>query len=566
MIAAAIGASVLEHASWGVFGVIFRNVSDDRDLWTSFADISGLVSHAVTVVYVTGAVLCATASKPPSRGWFAASACAAAASMCATWLVPWALAAWNMGDFSTIRWVWRLGIVLWLATAATFALASREKSTSSSLRRGMLVAVGVWIGVYLLAQALAHDPLEAAPRWLALALDLTSMIAEIAWVFVALEQLGAFPESAASLRTRARSAAGIAAVAVCLVGIAVAASAVWVTRYVSSAEPTRDALTTGIVTFAAGAFALRGRRSALVPAIAVTIVLVVVGRLVLGSSARPVADVALAPVRVPRLAVSLPEGTVERKPNLREQGRLTVMTRHADLGLVTLSWYTTHRDPIEDVRNATQGELVNVPFTETLGGRRIEGTLWKLRNITELYATWQCGDLYYLLQLSRYTVDDGALPQIAHRILETASCQPPAADDAPALAIAFTPPPGFHDVSKHPHISVFENDAQEAYSFIWSGEDDYVDALATAPEKLFAAVHAQDAADRATPLPELHIPEREDSVESSTRRVLQIDYGDTRILVTAWRCFSLDVDFVGYYSGRASAEAAEKVLASARCP
>ncbi len=551
--------------------VIALGLVDIRDWFVTYSETTHLVEVGLSVVTAIGAARCALASEGRARRGFATATILILAAQ-VMFFLPWLLS--KLFDLPWTVDMWLLRAPFFASTAAVFAysVAASGLASHRALVRALQIALALDLVIAVISLVFGGDPFDQPPQAIRIASTVADAARQIAWLYLVLDVLAAFAESGdapmATVRATPRRVAGAAAVALCVIGTALAACAWWATRLVSSASTTDRTLVVGIVVFVIGAFVLaRMRRSVpiAVPCL-VAGTLIAAAMAVTRASETPLEHMALVPQHLPGLAISLPDGKVERDIYTQELGKLTILTYHSDIGLVTLSWRRGVRSPIEEIDKVHVSQIDNTPFVEEVHGLTIRGIVFTGPAASRLYASWQCpGDpRWFELEMSRYQPSVEALRGVGRRIFDTIACGDATA--APLFALAFTPPAGYVADAAGQPLRWSSGDA--TLVFYWSPDDDYVDTLASDPGAILEVVGWKEHAGDVTWLPDQAMPTRGKIVESDTRKLAEVVSGDYRVLATAWRCWGLEIDVLGLWIGPSSLprEAAVAALRAARCP
>jgi hypothetical protein len=574
MIVVGVVGAIAVQLTWIVITQLHElGITDDRWWFSAFAETTNVIALGFAVVAAVGAWRCVADSTPPARQQYAAVVVLLIVGH-AGQFVPWLLSLVTDPSWTEILWLQRLVYVAGVAGVFVYALAAKQLANQRALVHSLQVAVVLEVTSSVMSIALGDGPFAQPSAVLRIVTATLTLCRQIAWLYVALDVLGAFASSneapRATVHVLPRRVAGGAAGALCLIGIGLASFALWGTRLVSSGSTTDRTLVLGLVAFVCGAFALASMRRRVPIAVpcAAAAVLIAGGMAVTRANVTPLERMALVAQHLPGLTISLPDGTVDRAVFTRELGQLTVMTYHSDIGLVTLSWRRGQRSPLEGADDVHSPQIADVPFDEQVHGLTIHGVVLSGSNIAQLHVTWRCPDdgRWFKLEVSRYEAGVDVLRGVGHRIFETIACSD--RSDAPPFTLAFTPPAGY--VAKPwpsgEPLRWTHGDAE--LFFYWSADEDLVATLSSDPGALLDVVSWRQHADEVAWLPDEVMAKRGDIVESDTRKVAEVVASDYRVIMTAWRCWGLEIDVVGMWTGPASlpCEAALDALRSARCP
>ena len=377
-------------------------------------------STALRVAVVVAAWMCARCSEPVVRGAYRLFAIGTAiASVC--WLAVWI-------ELTKSDWPARDIVRLFAAGAAITAsvgmLGFARAAARSDARRELVRALRVLVWVGLASAVISYAKSGRAGVWLSTVEYASTLAGALAVAFVAFDLLGGLPRGdapTAHIDARARSVAGAAAIAACIVGIFVAAISLWVTQRTSTEAGATSGAAIGIVVFTSGAFALRwlrkGRASFGYWAGA-TAVLIVGGRFVLVSNALPVDRIDLEKHALPGLEISLPNGRTYERDISHDSGTVDVFSRRDDIGMITVEW---HRRDTEPDRTAYDYRDV---YRRSNGSVEVVGRLDSRTKYGMFDASWQCpGDTrWFTLRLSGLDAGAATLRTLADRIVDTIRC------------------------------------------------------------------------------------------------------------------------------------------------
>jgi hypothetical protein len=510
-------------------------------------EVIGYADIAATLMLVTGATLCAIGSPSGRRRNLFIAVAVLFASYRVLEMSPWLLSLCGVHvSMQTYRGL-TLGMsAVFVAAFSVLALVAYEGIGSKRLGKYALIVVairGVW---FLFTNSSRRDVLGEG-NWSNAIEGLLGLAVLLSGTAVVFDMLGAFKDSEqrapdARLRDQTRGISTFVAIAVAFLGIGLAALALWGTKRTSSVDATKLTLIHGTLLFMGAAIALRAlqhREVHLERFAAATLVVIVAGRVALGAYASPVQHVELETHALPGLSIGLPAGKTEAKYQYRELGKLTIMSRHADLGLVELAWSEDERDPIEEYGNSNtkSWDIEIVPIADRGRDVQITGYVWSMQNLTRLWASWKCPHdrRWYLLSISRYSPGVEPIHEVAKRIFETGICN------------GAEPFPFFHVPAPSDVETTWATQLDPREVLRQAGMDpDRVETLNVAPT---------------TPSIPAGI------VESETRTVYeQMEESEYRI-VTMWHCYTMNIDVAWY----AKAEPARRdtllaAVRSAHCP
>lgn len=505
--------------------------------------ITGYINIAIGCVLVAGAVLAAVGSDGPRRPWFVAAAIAIGVEELASFGALWLLQ--QVGyeiTLGTVHWLTGITAFLFLAALASIAVVSRSGLGSKRLATATLWIIGARAAMHLIVAivpattAFEKEVLPNVEMLAAIAMWLASLA-------VILDLLGAFPRvertPAALARGRATLVASAIAIVLVILGIGLTALALWSTKRMASSTPNTATFVRGTLVFFAAAMMLSRLQGRVMHAgafVAAFVVTLIAGRRVLHHYEHAVEQVELETHQLPGVSIDLPVGETDVDYDYAELGKLSVMTHHADLGLVELSWQQADEDPMEDYTRAVHAQLEVTPITDRAGDIAVHGVVWSLPNTTSLYESWQCpnDERWFVLSISRYAPGVETLTKIASRIVATLSCG--RAMSSPRFAMPA--PPDF--------------------SSTWARQLDPDAVMRSAgmrAESVAAStVHAQ--------------PSPHGIVESEERTVYEQHDADAYRIAAIWHCYTLDVD-VAIYAVAAPTRPRESLLAAisgAHCP
>jgi hypothetical protein len=527
-------------------GQLARTGEMDITSMTTF-EVIGYADIAATLALVTGATLCAIGSPSRHRRYLFIAVAGLFAVYRLLEMSPWLLSLGGIEvSMETHRGLIFGMSVIYVLVFGALALIAYEGMGTKRLAKYALVVVairGLW---FLFTNSTQRDVLGDG-AWGSVIGRLLALAVLLSGTAVVFDMLGAFKDSEqrapdARLRDQTRGISTFVAISIAFLGIGLAALALWGTKRTSSVDATKLTLIEGTLLFMGAAIALRAlqhREIHLERFAAATLVVIVAGRVALGAYASPVQHVELEKHELPGLAIGLPAGQIEATYLYRELGKLTIMSRHADLGLVELAWSEDERDPIEEYGNANtkSWDMEIVPIADRGRDVQITGYVWSMQNVTRLWASWKCPHdrRWYLLSVSRYSPGVEPIHEVAKRIFETGICN------------GAEPFPSFHVPAPSDVQTTWATQLDPREVLRQAGMDpDRVETLTIAPT---------------TPSIPAGI------VESPERSVYeQMEESEYRI-VTMWHCYTMNID-VAWYAKAEPARRDELLAAvrSAHCP
>ena len=514
--------------------VVTRTLESDD--FQFFAQALGITDLVISLVLIAGALLARSPSNGRRNSWFAGAAIGFALYALLR-LAPWLLQRAGVEiDFADYRHLLTGSILVHLAAYGAIALGARSGGGNRTL-----VNIALWLVGIRVLMTLFVKPSDTS--WMTdLVSHMVGVVCALVVLAIVFDLLGAFGDDDqrtpdAHVRSATRSTSMVIAIVTMVVGIALAALAVWVTKRTSTVGGTGVTLVTATLVFAASALALMRMQRRTVDYskfLLATLVVLGLGRLVLGAYVEPVQQVGLDSHYVPGMQIRLPSGDVEKAFEYAELGKLTVRTGHHGLGVVTLSWSPT-KDPLGPFRKAAKSNGDMFTFTEDVRNTPVDGIVWTLGTRTTVYGSWRCPgeNRWFMLELPSYSRNSTAARQLASRVFSTIKCD---RDSRPLHSFAMPAPPGFTGTW-----------GLELYT------DDVLTRAGMTPDASQQIIRAE---------------RKQNIVESENRTVFEESDATTHKIAAVWHCFTLGIDVAIYHSGPVS-ESREALLAaigSAHCP